>query len=122
MKMGDVVLLKTTHKGKVREFVATVSDEKFHSDFGIMDLGELLEKQPGDTIASHMGQVFIIQKPRLPDFFRHAKRTGAPMMPKDIGMILAYTGLNKEDTVLDAGTGSGILAMYRILPGWHART
>jgi tRNA (adenine57-N1/adenine58-N1)-methyltransferase len=48
----------------------------------------------------------------MPDFFRHAKRTGAPMMPKDIGMIIAYTGLNKNDVVLDAGTGSGILTMY----------
>lgn len=34
------------------------------------------------------------------------------MMPKDIGPIIAYTGLNKHDTVLDAGTGSGVLAMY----------
>jgi tRNA (adenine57-N1/adenine58-N1)-methyltransferase len=48
----------------------------------------------------------------MPDFFNHAKRTGAPMTPKDIGLIIAYTGLNKNDSVLDAGTGSGILAMY----------
>ena len=107
-----MVLLKTMHKGKMREFVATVSDEKFHNDFGIIELGELLEKEAGDTVLSHMGQEFVIQKPRMPDFFRHAKRTGAPIMPKDVGMIFAYTGLNKEDTVLDAGTGSGILAMY----------
>ncbi len=107
-----MVLLKTMHKGKMREFVATVSDEKFHNDFGIIELGELLEKEAGDTILSHMGQEFVIQKPRMSDFFRHAKRTGAPIMPKDVGMIFAYTGLNKEDTVLDAGTGSGILAMY----------
>ena len=107
-----MVLLKTMHKGKMREFVATVSDEKFHNDFGIIELGELLEKKAGDTILSHMGQEFVIQKPRMSDFFRHAKRTGAPIMPKDVGMIFAYTGLNKEDTVLDAGTGSGILAMY----------
>lgn len=112
MRLGDVVLLKTSHNGKMREFIVTVSDEKFHNDFGIIELGKLLEKESGDTVHSHMGQEFVIQKPRMPDFFRHAKRTGAPIMPKDVGMILAYTGLNKEDTVLDAGTGSGILAMY----------
>jgi len=48
----------------------------------------------------------------MPDMFRHAQRSGAPIMPKDIGIIIAYTGLCKNDVVLDAGTGSGILAMY----------
>lgn len=112
MKLGEIVLLKTSHKGKIREFITSVSDEKFHSDFGMIEMSELLEKNEGDTVVSHMGQTFVIQLPRMPDFFRHAKRTGTPIMPKDIGMILGYTGLNKNDTVLDAGTGSGILAMY----------
>jgi len=34
------------------------------------------------------------------------------MMPQDIGVILAHTGLNKDDVVLDAGTGSGITAIF----------
>jgi tRNA (adenine57-N1/adenine58-N1)-methyltransferase len=59
-----------------------------------------------------MGVGFTIQKPRSPDFFKHAKRTGAPMMPKDIGVIISNTGLCSTDSVLDAGTGSGILAIY----------
>ena len=112
MRPGEIILLKTSHRGRIREFITSVSDEKFHSDFGIIDLSELAEKEVGDIVTSHKGQEFVIQRPRLPDFFSHAKRTGAPIMPKDIGTILAYTGLNKEDTVLDAGTGSGILAMY----------
>ncbi len=112
MLTGELVLLKTSHRGKVREFIVKVSDEQMHTDFGIIELSSLLEKVPGDTVISHKGQEFTIQRPKMPDFFRHAKRTGAPMMPKDIGMIIAYTGLNKNDVVLDAGTGSGILTMY----------
>lgn len=34
------------------------------------------------------------------------------MMPKDIGVIISNTGLCSSDYVLDAGTGSGILAIY----------
>lgn len=105
-------MLKTSHRGKVREFIIKVSDDEFHTDFGIIDLSVLLDKSPGDIVVSHMGQEFTLQRPRMPDFFNHAKRTGAPMMPKDIGPVIAYTGLNKNDTVLDAGTGSGVLAMY----------
>ena len=33
------------------------------------------------------------------------------MMPKDVGIIVGHTGLNKNDKVLDAGTGSGITAI-----------
>jgi tRNA (adenine57-N1/adenine58-N1)-methyltransferase len=105
-------MLKTSHRGKVREFIVNVSEDEFHTDFGIIDLSVLAGKVPGDTVISHMGQEFTIQRPRMPDFFNHAKRSGAPMMPKDIGPIIAYTGLNMHDTVLDAGTGSGVLAMY----------
>ena len=103
MKLGEVVLLKTSHRGKIREFITSVSEDKFHTDFGMIEMSELLEKGPGDTVVSHMGQEFVIQLPRMPDFFRHAKRTGAPIMPKDIGMILGYTGINRNDVVLDAG-------------------
>ena len=112
MRTGEVVLLRTIHRRKVKEFITTVSSEGFHSEFGVIDMNELLDKEAGDSIESHMGQRFIIQYPRLPDFFRHAKRTGAPIIPKDIGMILAYTGINHRDTVLEAGTGTGILCMY----------
>ncbi len=34
------------------------------------------------------------------------------MLPKDIGLVIAYTGMNHNDDVLDAGTGSGIAAIY----------
>lgn len=109
---GESVLLKTTASGRPREFFAIVSDHELHTDLGILKLGELRNKSFGDTIVSHLGQVLVVQKPRAPDFFRHARRTGAPMMPKDIGMIVGHTGLCSSDSVLDAGTGSGVLAIY----------
>jgi tRNA (adenine57-N1/adenine58-N1)-methyltransferase len=112
MLTGELVLLKTFHRDKVKEFIAKVSDDQLHTNFGIIELSSLVDKEPGDIVVSHMGHEFTIRRPKMPDFFRHAKRTGAPMMPKDIGMIIAYTGLNKNDVVLDAGTGSGILTMY----------
>jgi tRNA (adenine57-N1/adenine58-N1)-methyltransferase len=34
------------------------------------------------------------------------------MLPKDIGLVIACTGMNRADRVLDAGTGSGIAAIY----------
>ena len=109
--METPVILKTTCKGKIKEYFA-VHAGKLHTDLGIIDLDELRNKSFGDSICSHLGAEFVIQKPKAPDLFKYAKRTGAPMMPKDIGLILSNTGLCSSDHVLDAGTGSGILAIY----------
>lgn len=109
--MDTPVILKTFHKGKMKEYFVMAGGE-LHTDLGVIKLDELGTKTFGDTISSHLGAEFIIQKPRAPDFFTHAKRSGAPMMPKDIGVIISNTGLCSTDCVLDAGTGSGILAIY----------
>ena len=105
------VLLKTIHEGKMKEYFV-LQKGKMHTDLGIIDLEGMDTIEFGDKIKSHLGVEFIIQKPRAPDFFAHAKRSGAPMMPKDIGVIISNTGLCSSDIVLDAGTGSGILAIY----------
>ncbi|VVB93908.1 tRNA (adenine(57)-N(1)/adenine(58)-N(1))-methyltransferase TrmI [uncultured archaeon] len=109
--MDTPVILKTFHKGKIKEYFV-MPEGDLHTDLGIIRLDELKVKSPGDIISTHLGFDFVIQKPKPPDFFKHAKRSGAPMMPKDIGQIISSTGLSCSDSVLDAGTGSGILAIY----------
>ena len=82
------------------------------TDLGTISLTDIPGKQPGETIVSHKGQEFCIISPRPPDFFAHAARSGAPMLPRDIGFVIGLTGINHRDRVLDAGTGSGIAAIY----------
>jgi tRNA (adenine57-N1/adenine58-N1)-methyltransferase len=108
LKPGDSVLLK----GGGKNYFVTAGTGDLHTDVGVFKLDRLSEMEYGDSIASHMGFELKTRRPRAPDFFNKLKRTGAPVSPKDIGMIISHTGLNKEDTVLDAGTGSGILAIY----------
>lgn len=47
----------------------------------------------------------------IPDHYRRLKRGPQVILPKDIGMIIAYTGVNKNSICVDAGTGSGWLAV-----------
>ncbi|MDE1846174.1 MAG: methyltransferase domain-containing protein [Candidatus Micrarchaeota archaeon] len=46
-----------------------------------------------------------------PKMYRKLKRGPQVILPKDIGMIIAYAGVNKESVCVDAGTGSGWLAV-----------
>ncbi|MCL7475108.1 MAG: methyltransferase domain-containing protein [ANME-2 cluster archaeon] len=108
MKPGETVLLK----GNGKRYIVSVQEKDLHTDVGIFKLGQLLDMEYMDVIISHLGFEMRVYRLRAADLFNSLKRTGAPISPKDIGMIIGHTGLNKEDTVLDAGTGSGILAIF----------
>ena len=47
----------------------------------------------------------------LPEHYRRLKRGPQVMLPKDIGIVLTYAGVNKNSVCVDAGTGSGWLAV-----------
>ncbi len=47
----------------------------------------------------------------LPDHLKHCKRGPQIILPKDIGLIIAYSGIDRNSLVVDAGTGSGWLAI-----------
>ncbi len=108
IRENDPVLLT----GKKREYFVTAGSGEFSTDKGMIDLASLVGMKPGETVKTHLGVEFVARLPRPTDFFVHARRSGAPMLPKDIGMVVAATGMNKKDEVLDAGTGSGIAAIY----------
>jgi tRNA (adenine57-N1/adenine58-N1)-methyltransferase len=46
-----------------------------------------------------------------PKIYRKLKRGPQVILPKDIGMIIAYSGIDKNSICVDAGTGSGWLAV-----------
>lgn len=108
IEQGDRVLLV----GAGREFYIKAGPGNLGTDKGQIDLATIVGKNSGETILTHSGAEFTIRIPRPTDFFAHGKRSGAPMLPKDIGLVIAYTGMNHNDDVLDAGTGSGIAAIY----------
>ncbi|RJX43909.1 SAM-dependent methyltransferase [Halonotius aquaticus] len=92
-----------------REYLREPGDE-LHTDLGVVEIPEDVES--GDTLETHLGEAFRARELRGPDLFNHLERTGAPMMPRDIGLVIGHTGASAGDRVLDAGTGTGILAAY----------
>ncbi|MCL9817090.1 tRNA (adenine-N1)-methyltransferase [Natronocalculus amylovorans] len=92
-----------------REYVRAPGEE-LQTDLGVLTVPENVE--PGDTLETHLGTEFTVRRLRGPDLFNHLERTGAPMMPRDIGLVIGHTGVESTDRVLDAGTGTGILSSY----------
>jgi len=83
--------------------------ERLETDLGILEVPEDVE--PGETVETHLGTEFVARRLRGPDLFHHLKRTGAPMLPRDIGLVVGHAGIQRGDRVLDAGTGTGVLAV-----------
>jgi tRNA (adenine57-N1/adenine58-N1)-methyltransferase len=84
--------------------------EELQTDLGVLEVPE--DVSPGDTLETHLGDEFQVRRLRGPDLFHHLERTGAPMVPRDVGRIVGEVGLEADDRVLDAGTGTGVLAAY----------
>jgi len=80
------------------------------TDLGVLELPEDVET--GTAVETHLGEPFEVRRLRGTDLFDHLERTGAPMMPRDVGLVVGHTGLAAGDRVLDAGTGTGVLAAY----------
>jgi tRNA (adenine57-N1/adenine58-N1)-methyltransferase len=92
-----------------REYLVQPGGE-LGTDLGVVDIPE--DVAHGQTLESHLGEAFRVRALRGPDLFHHLERTGAPMLPRDIGLVVGETGVQAGDRVLDAGTGTGVLAAY----------
>ena len=108
IKSNDKVMLVK----KDESYIVTASKKKFNMKSGIVDLGKLIGKPFGSSIKSHLGKEFYAVKPTVLDLFGKMTRTAQVILPKDIGLILAYTGISNDSHVVDAGTGTGYLSIF----------
>ncbi len=84
----------------------------FHCEFGKIELEKLVGKAYGTEIETHLGEKFVACKPLFTDLLKKAKRKPQIILPRDAAVILAKTGIGKSSVAIDAGTGSGFLAMF----------
>jgi len=104
---GDYVLLYLDHK---RTYLVKVEGGKsFHTHKGFLQLQELIGKEYGTQIRSSTGTTFVALRPILRDHIFKTQRKTQIMYPKDIALILIFSGIGPGSRVVEAGTGTGAL-------------
>ena len=104
---GDSVLLYLDRK---RTYLVKVEKGKsFHTHKGFIQLDELIGKQYGTRIASGMGVGFVALRPTVRDHVFKMLRKTQITYPKDIALIVMFSGIGPGSRVVEAGTGTGAL-------------
>jgi tRNA (adenine57-N1/adenine58-N1)-methyltransferase catalytic subunit len=93
-----------------RRFYVSDMDKDFHTQFGFIKKKDL--KKKNSAVKTNTGVEFLIFEPYFIDVYKKLKRHAQIIMLKDIGIIVAETGINRESIVVDAGSGSGALALF----------
>jgi len=106
---GSDVLL---HLDRKRTYLVKVEKGKsFHTHKGFVQLDELIGKPYGTSVTSNTGSEFVAFKPLLRDFMFKSQRRTQIMYPKDVALIIMFSGIGSGSRVVEAGTGTGALTI-----------
>lgn len=109
VKEKDLVLL--FGKDGKRFIVRVISGGELQTHRGAVKHDDLIGKQFGQDVKSHLGYPFLILEPSTHDLILDIRRTTQIMYPKDIGYILLKMNIKPGSRVIEAGTGSGGLTL-----------
>jgi tRNA (adenine57-N1/adenine58-N1)-methyltransferase len=109
LKPGELVLLY--HSERINYLIFLQDKGSFSTHKGNISYFEILQKDYGDIIYSHLGTPFYILKPTLADLAMKVRRTTTIIYPKDAGLMVLKSFIYPGARVIEVGTGSGALTM-----------
>jgi tRNA (adenine57-N1/adenine58-N1)-methyltransferase len=104
---GDHILLYLSQRKTY--LVKAEAGKTFHTHKGFVKFDDLIGKEYGSTVLSNLGYEFKALKPLLRDFIMKSLRKTQITYPKDIALIIMFSGIGPGSQVVEAGTGTGAL-------------
>ncbi|HVP16297.1 MAG TPA: tRNA (adenine-N1)-methyltransferase [candidate division Zixibacteria bacterium] len=104
---GDYLLLSL---GPRKTYMIRIENGKsFHTHKGFIKFDDLIGREYGCTIQSSLGFEFTALKPLLHDYIMKSARQTQITYPKDIALIVMFSGIGPGSRVVESGTGTGAL-------------
>jgi tRNA (adenine57-N1/adenine58-N1)-methyltransferase len=94
---------------KQKTYYVEDTHKDYHTQSGLIKQKDL--KKSG-RVLSNTGKEFFVFSPKFIDHYLRISRSAQIIPLKDIGLIVADTGLDCTSRVVDAGAGSGALACF----------
>jgi len=94
------------HKGG--QFLKEWDGRDVHTKDGILPAAEV---EKGGIIRSPKGREYLVMRPSLRDRIQNMRKGARPIYEYDAGLITALMGIDKNDRVIEAGTGSGCMTL-----------
>lgn len=93
-----------------RTYLVKVEKGKsFHTHKGFVEFDDLIGKEYGSRVSSNLGVEFVALRPLLRDYIFKSFRRTQIMYPKDIALVVMFSGISSGSRVVEAGTGTGAL-------------
>ncbi|MDH5460420.1 MAG: tRNA (adenine-N1)-methyltransferase [Candidatus Bathyarchaeota archaeon] len=83
--------------------------KSFHTHKGFIKFDDLIGKEYGVRVLSNLGIEFAALKPLLRDYIFKSVRRTQITYPKDVALIVMFSGIGPGSRVVEAGTGTGAL-------------
>jgi len=114
LRAGEVVLL---HDRAGRRYRLVLSEGATYSTHaGVLAHDSLIGQPEGTVATTSLGRRLLALRPTFAEQVVERKRRAQPIYPKDLAAILVHADVSPGDLVVEAGTGTGALA----LAAWRA--
>jgi tRNA (adenine57-N1/adenine58-N1)-methyltransferase len=108
-QVGDLALLVSRDRKSF--IVRLTAGARLSTHRGVLLHDDLIGAPWGARMSSHLGYPFLLLPPSTDDLMRHLERTTQIVYPKDAGYIMLKMRVVPGSRVIEAGTGSGSLAL-----------
>lgn len=105
----DLVLL--LGKDGKRFIVRLRPGEELHTHRGFIRHDDIVGRPLGSEMTSHLGHPFYLLRPSIHDLIMNARRESQIIYPKESGYALLKMNIVAGTRVIEAGTGSGAMAI-----------
>jgi tRNA (adenine57-N1/adenine58-N1)-methyltransferase len=107
IREGDYVLLYLSRRKTY--LVKAEKGKTFHTHKGFIKFDDLIGKEYGSRVLSNLGTEFTALKPLLRDYIFKSTRKTQITYPKDVALIVMFSGIGPGSCIVEAGTGTGAL-------------